>query len=370
MNILFLYWGKKGGGARYSLEVAKELTNLKGIKLHLSISKQCEILKDFDRLSLPTLHINTYRTIYGFVKKFTVERFKILNQLETYIRENDIQYVIIGMDFFWCPLIYKACARVGAKSIYVVHEPKPHPQEPVIMAWIKRKSLKKAIRGANHIVTLTHHVKSYISESLNIDKASISVIPHGIFSYYKANVPKSISDRNKPITLLYFGRIEYYKGLDILLEAFLKAEKFHNNIQLEIWGSGDIRSYGNLIESIQSLHIENRWVKEDEIPEIFDRADICVLPYRDASQSGVVGIASDAAMPIIACPAPGLKEQLRKAGAIFSDDFTPDSLFKTIELLIEDPKLYNSLSEKSMSYAKNLSWMNIALKFKKVCEKL
>jgi glycosyltransferase involved in cell wall biosynthesis len=370
IKILFLYWGKKGGGARYSLEVAKELSNQKGVDVHLSVSKQCEILGEFDDLSLPTFHIDTYRNVYGFIKKFTIGRFELREQLETYIRENGIQYVIIGMDFFWCPLIYKACKRTGTKAVYVVHEPKPHPNEPVLMALVKRKTLKKAITGASHIVTLTHHVKTYITESYNISNSAISVIPHGIFSYYRAESPKSISDKNTLITLLYFGRIEYYKGLDILLKAYKKAEKLKNNIRLEIWGSGDMSSYADLVDSIQNSHIENRWVDEAEIPEIFKRADICVLPYRDASQSGVVGIASDAALPVIACPASGLKEQLMETGAIFSDDFTPDSLLTAIKTLIEDPKLYKTLSEKSLRYAENLSWANIAHEFKKVCEKL
>jgi glycosyltransferase involved in cell wall biosynthesis len=370
MNILFLYWGKKGGGAKYSLEMANELSNLEGVNLYLSISKQCEILHEFENLSLPTLHITTYRSAFGFIKKYVIERFKLQRKLETYIRNNDIQCVIIGMDFFWSPLIYKACEKTGAKAVYVVHEPKPHPREPVLMAWVKRKSLKKAIKGASHIVTLTNHVKSYISESYNIGKSSISVIPHGIFSYYQADSPKSIPDKNNLITLLYFGRIEYYKGLDILLKAFQKIEENHNNIRLEIWGSGDMSSYNKLIDTIQNLRIENRWVNEDEIPEIFKHADICVLPYRDASQSGVVGIASDAAIPIVACPASGLKEQLRETGAIFSDDFTPDSLLTAIETLIEDPKLYKALSEKSLRYSENLSWAKLALEFKKVCEKL
>lgn len=370
MNILFLYWGKKGGGARYSLEVAKELSEQKNVNVHLSVSNQCEILEEFDHLSLPTFHINTYRNVYGFIKKFTIGRFTLRERLEEYIRNNKIQYVIIGMDFFWAPLIYKACKRAGAKAVYVVHEPKPHPQEPIFMAWVKRRTLKKGITGADHIVTLTNHVKSYIQKRYKLEPETVSVIPHGIFSYYQAEFPKSISDKNRLITLLYFGRIEYYKGLDILLEAYAKAEKLQHNIRLEIWGSGDMSSYGAVVESIQNLRIENRWVDEDEIPDIFKRADICVLPYRDASQSGVVGIASDAAMPVIACPSFGLKEQLQETGAVFSDDFTPDSLLTSIEMLIEDPQLYKEMSEKSLKYAENLSWSNIAYEFKSVCEKL
>lgn len=370
MNILFLYWGKKGGGAKYSLEVARGLSKLEGVHVHLSVSDQCEIIHEFNDLSLPTLHVATYRSVYGFIKKYTFQRFHLQQKLENYILINNIQCVIIGMDFFWSSLIYNACKKTGSKAVYVVHEPKPHPREPVMMSLVKRYTIKKAITGAHHVVTLTGHVKNYIEDRYGLKNHSVSVIPHGIFSYYKAHCPKTIKPESSPVILLYFGRIEYYKGLDILLNAYLLLEKEGLNVRLEIWGSGDMTKYGYLVDVAHNIRIENRWIDEDEIPGIFKRADICLLPYRDASQSGVVGIASEAALPIVACPAQGLKEQLEKTGAVFSQNFSTDTLFSTIKRLIDNPKIYAELSGKSLRYANSLSWSTIALEFMRVCKRL
>jgi glycosyltransferase involved in cell wall biosynthesis len=107
-------------------------------------------------------------------------------------------------------------------------------------------------------------------------------------------------------------------------------------------------------------------VGEDEIPHIFERADICVLPYRDASQSGVVGIASDAGVPIVATPARGLTEQLQETGAVIADGISAGSLQDAIDQLLQKPELYADLSEKSIHYAKALQWDSISREFYKL----
>ena len=370
MNILFLYWGKRGGGARYSLELTRALAELPGVQINLSVSNQCEILSEFKALGLPTHYVDTYQNVFGFLKKFTLDRARLQKNLEDYLRKYKVRYVIIGMDFFWGPLIFQACKNAGARALYVVHEPKPHPKEPMIMGAVKRITLKKGITGADHVITLTHHVKKYIHISFKVSEEEISVIPHGIFSYVKAVSPKELPAADDPLTLLYFGRIEYYKGLDILLDAFQLIKNKRHNVRLEIWGSGDLNPYKEQIEGTGSVRIENRWVDEEEIAPLFRRADLCILPYRDASQSGVVGISSDAAVPIVATPAEGLIEQLQNSGALFSQNFTAESLAESVSQLLDDPERYQELSARSLQYAKDLRWTNIAGKFIEVCKKL
>lgn len=367
--MLFLYWGRKGGAARYSLEISKALAERKDVNVFLSVSNQCEIFDEFEALEVPVLQLDTYTTIPGYFYRLSFGRNGVRRMLQNFLRKNKIDVLIIGMDFFWGPVIYRACKREGVKSILVVHEPKPHPNEPFLMAQLKKWGLNHSIRGADHLVSLTEHVKRYIVDRYGIANEAIMVIPHGIFSYFKATKPKQLPVEGN-IKILYFGRIANYKGLDILLRAFELLQEKHTSIQLEIWGSGNISQYEHLIEDLENVRIENRWIDESEITHVFKSIHICVLPYRDASQSGIVGIASEAAIPIVACPAEGLKEQLEGAGAVFSDDFTPQSLARSIEKLLLDTQLYTALSAKSLQYAENISWSSIASEFKKLGEDL
>lgn len=366
MNTLFLYWGKKGGGAKYSFEIARELSKRDDIHLHLSLSNQCEILDQFKRLQLPGLFIDTYSSIPGFLKTWFFRKKKLQQELYNYFIENRIESVIIGMDFFWGSVICDAAKQAGVTSILVVHEPEPHPNEPFFMTRFKKTGLKKGITSADRLVTLTEHVKDVVSKKYQIKDEKISVIPHGIFEYYQADSPKKLPKENDPVRFLYFGRIEYYKGLDILLKSFKILEGRADHVKLEIWGSGDTDEFSELIKEIDHIHIENRWVDDAEIVQVFKDCHVCVLPYRQASQSGIVGIASRAAMPIAACPATGLKEQLKDCGALISDDFTPESLAECLFQLLDDPERYNTLSKKSLEYADSLSWEKIAEKFAKL----
>ncbi len=370
MNILFLYWGKKGGGAKYSLEIAKELSLRDDTNLHLSISRQCEIRDQFEALLAPAFYVETYEGIVGFLKTYFIRKYAIQKELEDYLKKHKIDVIIIGMDFFWGPIINKAAHNTGAKTVLVIHEPKPHPKESLPMKVFKNRNLKKSIPGADHVVALTEHVRSYIEKTYEVMPEKTSVIPHGIFSYYKTDKLRTLKEGGKTFKILYFGRIDYYKGLDILLDAFFELEKNRNDLQLQIWGSGDIKPYQDQIQKIKNIRLENRWVDEQEITEVFKECDLCVLPYREASQSGVAGIAAHSGMPIVACPSDGLKEQLRNYGAVLSEDFTSESLKESLEKVIENPVLYSQLSQQALEYGNQLSWKSIADEFYKISSKI
>lgn len=366
IHILVLYWGKKGGGAHYSLKLSEELTKYQDVGLYLSISNHCEILSSFKHIGVPLFMVKTYKRMSSFLYMLLFRQFIIQKEFSRFLTENKIDVIIIGMDFFWGKMINRSAKKAGVSTMFVVHEPHPHPGEPYLMKIVKNWRIKHAIRESNHVVTLSNHVKSEVLNSYHIHDNQISVIPHGVFSYYRANKPRelNVDVSNEKIRVLYFGRIEYYKGLDILLKAFRLLEGRFSNISLEIWGEGNLGKYDPELSAISNKRVENRWISEAEIVQIFRECDICVLPYRDASQTGIAGIAAHAAMPIVACPSNGLREQLEQTGALFSDDFRPESLADRIELLIRNPDLYHQLSDKSLHYAKELSWEKIASIFK------
>lgn len=371
-NILLLFWGRKGGGARYSLEIAKELDKRDDVNLFISVSNQCDLLDQFKEINCPGLYLDTYESVTGFIRKWVIERKRIQKKLTTFLKENNIDLIIIGMDFFWGNIIYKSADLVHAKTVYVVHEPKPHPGEPFFMGMVKKQTLKTLISGADHLVALTDHVKFFLQDYYKIPPNRISVIPHGVFSYHEAVHPKQLpSDSQEPVILLYFGAITYYKGLDILLKAFAILEKNESiTVKLEIWGSGDMSNYQTLIEQLDHIHIENRWIDESEVGKLFERAHISVLPYRDVSQSGILGAASKAALPMVACPADGLRDQMGGESVIYSEDFSAESLADEISRLIQDPVRYKAISKKLMDESKKLEWSSIAAEFMEIKSKL
>ena len=114
--------------------------------------------------------------------------------------------------------------------------------------------------------------------------------------------------------------------------------------------------------------IENRWVEEHEIPHIFSTASAVVLPYVEASQSGVIATAFACSTPAIITPVGGLTEQVKhRVNGIVSEDMSPESFYKSILTLLNDDSLLRKCSKGAKESAnESLSWSRIALSFDKV----
>ena len=62
------------------------------------------------------------------------------------------------------------------------------------------------------------------------------------------------------------------------------------------------------------IHIFNRYIDDEEVPQFFSAADLCVLPYKSATQSGITAIALHFDVPVVATPVGGLAESIEKPG--------------------------------------------------------
>jgi len=103
-------------------------------------------------------------------------------------------------------------------------------------------------------------------------------------------------------TILFFGIIRPYKGLATLIQA---AGALNPDIHIVIAGEcyGSWNPYNNLIQSSPAksrIHVFNKYIPDSELPYIFGASDLVVLPYLNASQSGVTATAVYYNLPIIA----------------------------------------------------------------------
>ncbi|HHV04690.1 MAG: glycosyltransferase [Bacteroidales bacterium] len=117
-------------------------------------------------------------------------------------------------------------------------------------------------------------------------------------------------------TLLFFGFIRDYKGLDLLLEAF---RDLGDTYQLVIAGEcyGSFEKYEKMIRLLPNppaVKVFNRYIADSEVPLFFSAADVCVLPYRTATQSGISAMAYHFQVPVIVTPAGGLAEAVEGPG--------------------------------------------------------
>lgn len=105
--------------------------------------------------------------------------------------------------------------------------------------------------------------------------------------------------------VLFFGRIEQYKGLHILYDAWCGCSGLHDHYTLVIAGSGDI--YFPRRQDEKNIVFINRYIKDEEIATLYKNAACTVYPYISASQSGVLSLSCYFRTPIVASDVPFFK---------------------------------------------------------------
>lgn len=143
-------------------------------------------------------------------------------------------------------------------------------------------------------------------------------IDHPVYNQFGARTPheealsKLKLDPAKKY-LLFFGFIREYKGLDLLIESLNHLDDdIHVIVAGETYGSFD--AYTNLISKhglTDRVHLFNQYISDEEVTTYFSASDVCILPYKSATQSGITAIAHHFEVPIIATDVGGLKEKVK-----------------------------------------------------------
>ena len=359
MKIALIYLGRRGGGAVYSLEVAKVL-NTK-VDLFAIVSCQVENLKAWRDSGINLLEVSTYSNVWEFFCSTLNFKKHFIIRKQLYKFTPDVIYY--PMLHFWTPLINLLIPKVP--KLITIHDPRPRKGDRELMHLIQ----PFIIRQTKRIILLS---KSFIGlmEQYGVNKERIDVIPHGEFSYYK-NISSKDLIRNQELTILFFGRITKYKGLDILLRAFPIIKKVVKDLRLLIVGMGDIKPYTDQLKILKDIQVVNHWIDDSEVSSYFTQASILVVPYIDATQSGVIPISYMSKVPVVATRVGGIPDQVENGKTGFLvDPGDVNALANACIKLLLNTSLRNKFGETAYLKAKNeWSWERIGDMVYKSCKK-
>jgi glycosyltransferase involved in cell wall biosynthesis len=198
--------------------------------------------------------------------------------------------------------------------------------------WLQRR----LCRRANAVAALTAHVGDrLIGQKLagTPDRPLIR-LRHPPMRY--EFTPRSDNDAG-PFRLLSFGRLLPYKGLDLLVGS-LKLLGRRPGLIVRVVGSGPEGPELAALRTLPGVTVENRWVPETEVGALFSWADAVVLPYREASQSGVAAVALAANRTVIATSVGGLAEQLRDEPLAILCDPNARSVADALRRVLDAPR--------------------------------
>ncbi|MCX7715407.1 MAG: glycosyltransferase family 4 protein [Clostridia bacterium] len=357
-KVLVNYIGRKGGGAVYAYEMTKSLIN-NGCKVYAIIPSSIENLAKWKELNTEELIlIETYTNYINYIINTVKFRLFQLPKLKKKFKDVVPDAVYVPMIQPWTRMVNSIFGH--SKKIVTVHDPKPHSGSSILFDMFCRKTAVEA----DDIVILSEAFRDYSIRHFKKDADHVHVVPHGIFDYYKEveNDNKSfIYDENK-INFLFFGRITKYKGIHILAKAYEKMQ--NDNVTLTIVGSGDFSEYAKEYEGLKNVRVINRWIEDDEVGSFFRGKNIVtVLPYIDATQSGVIPIAMEYRSLVIASNTGGLSEQVKhgETGYLFCAG-DENALYETMKYVAENYEAQSHILDNAYAYINTFSWDTLGRK--------
>ena len=212
-------------------------------------------------------------------------------------------------------------------------------------------------------ISHTEYDKNQLIEKRKIKAENITIIPIGAFSLFR-NYDNNITPEKNSI--LFFGRITQYKGIEYLLNIIPRLIEKIPDVKVTIAGEGDLSPYRDIIKNIDTKHLEinNCYIDDKKVSELFQRADLIVLPYSSMTgQSGVLSIACAYHKPIVATDVSGFYEIVENGeNGFLIPPRDEDALVRAITDILDNDDLKMKMIKNMQKKAEELSWDNIAKK--------
>jgi len=358
-RVSLVFLGSTGAGPVYSLEMAKALAESHRCELQVIVSSSSKNIINwkecFDNNKNVDFHIvDTYKhTILGVLKTKLFDLKKKQNIVDLILNfESDVLYVPFGL--IWASYIYK-CINKQVEILSTIHDPHPHESFFWGFKWFIFDNFvgNESINNVNRIIILNKKDVEYVKNKFH---KPVTVIPHASFNYYV----KALNENSTlKYTIGFIGRIEHYKGLDILIDAFEKISR--NDLKLIVAGCGSIdRFTADKIAANNNITVINRYIKDEEFQELFNQIDFVVLPYKRASQSGVIPMSFAFGKTVISTKVGALGEQVPCGTGLLVEP-NAESISRAICQLYKDPQQIFVLGAAAKKYAETeLTWAHSA----------
>ena len=258
---------------------------------------------------------------------------------------------------WFAPSLGYVARHCGCKSVVVLDNVIPHEAH-----WFDKPLTRYFLKGCTGFVSMSESVeKDLLSLRPN---APHTLLPHPLYSHFGTPLPREEAARILGIdpgrkTLLFFGLIREYKGLDILLEAFRELPQ---DYQLVIAGEpyGSFQKYQDLIDSLPGkdrVYVFPDYVRDSEVKRYFSAADVAVLPYRSATQSGISSIAYHFGVPLVVTDVGGLKGTIGARGTgIVAARPDPEIIRQEILRFFREPGVRENCLKAIDAEKKRLDW--------------
>lgn len=389
--------GKETGGMNvYVLELSKALA-VQGIEVDMYTRCQDEVNPHIEEIAphLRLIHLPAGPKRMVAKKELVKYVPEFVDSFITFTKQHNLTYDVLHCHYYLSGLVGLGINKKGYDlPIVMIFHTLALMKNLVARDELEKEEMerisaeKTLVKEVDHIITPTDSEMSYLEYLYQADTRKITIIPPGVNTDFfkpmdKLVAKEMVGAKKEDKILLFVGRIEPLKGLDMLLYA-LKVLIMKNpemNVCLWIVG-GDIlqkqKLWSHQLKMLQQLkEVLNLTTRvrfmgqktQEELPHYYNAAEMVIMPSHYESFGMVTLEAMACGIPVITTNVAGVSQLIdKKHSALITSVNNPLMLASQIKYLLSDTTAHEQISHDLREKAQALSWERIVKKIIRVYE--
>jgi len=230
--------------------------------------------------------------------------------------------------------------------VLTIHDPKLHSGEfnwrSVIARWL-------TFRYTDRFMLHSKGIEGSLVSRYGISPTSVDIVPMGVLDIFREWAGETVPLRKYEHTVLFFGRLSAYKGIDVLFEAAPMVTEKVPNVRFIVAGrpvSGYQPPTPPVLPNNSIIEMRSQYITNTQLTELFDEASVVVCPYIDATQSGVVLTAYAFDVPVVATNTGGLPEYVKHSETgLLVPPKDASSLAEALVTILTDSRIRHDLED-------------------------
>ena len=314
---------------------------------------------------------------------------KLAQHVPDMLRYRRVARVADVVHFQWLPVQHLDVQLLpsGRPLVLTAHDVLPREPRPGQLA-----AQRHLYDRFDAIVVHSEHGRARLTDELGADPDRVHVIPHGVFTHLAqrasdAEPPAALPFHTDRLVVLCFGLMRPYKGIDVLLDAWRgvgggtgigdgaeiggrtgvgRGTEIEDGDPIEgaeLWIAGMPRMDISALQAAAPANVRfvARFIGDDELPAYFARADLVVLPYLQADQSGVLFTALAFGKPLLLSDVGGFPEIAATGAARVVPAGDARSLERALRELLDDGAALAKMCVRATAAAEGrYSWEAVA----------
>ena len=367
--------GKSGGMNVYVRQLAAALGDL-GMQIDIFTREHADVANRIETIgpNVRVIHIKAGEPeahlgeLYAHLPEF-------LNQLNAFREEEGLKYDVVHSHYWLSSWIGRELSQeMGVPHVVTFHTlglikmqsragEVEQAERPVVEA--------EVMATADRIIAFSPHERDAMARLYGADAGKVSLVPCGVdLSVFRPLDRDSVRARlglNGDKILLYVGRIEPLKGLDLLVETAAQMDS-QDGVRVMVVGAdvnGD-RELDRVKQLARERDLEDKidfvgQVDHKELPLYYNAADVCVVPSYYESFGLVALEAMACGTPVVATRVGGLSTIIQHGRTGYLKSWRcPEAFANSVEMIISSNGLQQSLGEAARKRAEGMGWDNVA----------